>query len=180
MNLLGQLFIDISNRLKERVPELKWIDQDFGQLERYKYRAPVSFPAALIDFAQATYEEVSQLEQITDLVITVRLAFAPWSQSYQDAPLDVKEKALEFYKIEQKVYAALHGWSPLPPAAWGGTENYTQPFRRMSAASEQREGDEEGLRVRVVTFTTQINDELALRIYQQVPVTSVGIDQEII
>jgi len=157
-NFFGQLYIDLSNRLKTAVPELKWIDQDFGQLERFDYRPDVAFPCALIDFIQATYSNLSMLAQVGEVSVNIRIGFAPFSQSYQAAPLDVKEKALAYYDIEQKVFEAVQGWN----------NDFTEPFIRVSATTEQRDNDAIGLRVRVLTFQTGYQDESNVKRYTKV------------
>lgn len=163
-NYFGQLFIDLCAYLKTAVPELRWIDQDFGQLEHYQVRPEVSFPCALIDFISAQYSGLANLAQVGEVAVNIRLGFAPFSQSYHAAPLDVKEKALEFYTIEQKVFEALQGWAPVKD-----NDNYTQPFSRQSSQTEQRDGDQQALRVRVITFTTQFEDNTAPGVYLKVP-----------
>lgn len=168
-NLFGQLYLDLSERIKTAVPEIRWIDQDFGQLERFEYKPEVAFPCALIDFIQANYSNLSQLAQVGEINVNIRLGFSPFSQSYHSAPTNVKEKALEYYDIEQKVFQALQGWSPQPPAAWDTDEPYTQPFMRVSAVTEQRDGDPIGLRIRVLTFTTSLEDESAMIRYTKEP-----------
>lgn len=154
-NFFGQLYIDLSTHLKTTVPELKWIDQDFGQLERFEYRPEVSFPCALVDFIAANYSNLAELAQLGEVTINIRMGFAPFSQAHQAAPMSVKEKALEYYTIEQKIFEALQGWR----------NNFTQPFIRISAVTEQRDNDPIGLRVRVITFTTSFEDESNRPIY---------------
>jgi len=145
-NYFADLFLAISDRIKEEVPEIKWIDQDFGQLEVFEMRPSVDFPCALIDFPNATYSQLLELGQMGDVTIMVRLGFAPFSTSNSAAPLEVREKAMEYYQIEQKVFQALHGWD---------TE-FTDKLIRMAADTEQR--DKDGLRVRILTFTTTYHD----------------------
>lgn len=171
-NYFGQLFLDLSLYLKTAVPELRWIDQDFGQLEHFEIRPEVSFPCALIDFVSASYSGLANLSQVGDVAINIRLGFAPFSQSYHGAPMDVKEKALEFYNLEQKVYQALQGWSPEKEG-----EQYTQAFIRQSAMTEQRDGDRIGMRVRVLTFVTQLEDHSAPGTFTVVPKPPLEIQQ---
>jgi hypothetical protein len=154
-NFFGQLYLNLADHLKNTVPEIRWIDQDFGQLERFKYRPEVAFPCALIDFIQATYSNMAELSQIAEVAVNIRLGFAPFSQSYHAAPMDVKERALEYYTIEQRVFEAVQGWH----------NQFSQPFVRQSATTEQRDNDEEGLRVRVLTFSTAYEDLSALPKY---------------
>jgi hypothetical protein len=178
-NLFGQLYLDLSERIKTEVPEIRWIDQDFGQLERFEYRPEVTFPCALIDFIQANYSNLSQLVQVGEVTVNIRLGFSPFSQAYHAAPTDVKEKALEYYSIEQKVFEAVQGWQPDPPADWILDEPYAQPFIRVSSTTEQRDNDAIGLRVRVLTFTTGFEDETAIIKYKKTP-ASLEFDNEII
>jgi hypothetical protein len=178
-NFFGQLYLDLSNYLKTSVPELKWIDQDFGQLETFEYRPNVDFPCALIDFLQSSYSNGAELSQFGDLTISIRLGFAAFSSSAQAAPLNVKEKALAYYALEQKVFKVLQGWQPVYE-----DENYTQPFIRMSAQTEQRISasgaqDASGLRVRVLMFNTTFEDQSAMKTYSKHAVT-LEVEQEII
>jgi hypothetical protein len=170
-NLFGQLFIDISDRLKSKVLELRWIDQDFGQLEMFEYKPSVSFPCALIDFIQANYTNEAQNGQFGELMIQVRLGFTPFSQSSLISPTDVREKALSFYDVEQKVFEALMGWAPNPPSEEYGTNPYVQSLVRVSAITEHRENDPVGLRVRVLTFSTAYEDYSANPVYTKHPAT---------
>jgi hypothetical protein len=158
-NFFGQLYLDLSDYLKTAVPELRWIDQDFGQLEHFEYRPEVTFPCALIDFAMANYSAMAGLTQIGEVSINIRLGFSPFSKSYQLAPMNVKKKALEYYSIEQKVFEAIHGWAP--------ETSYCQPLIRVSTTTEQRDNDAQGLRVRVLTFSTAYEDESKLSSYQK-------------
>lgn len=173
MNYFGQLFIALSDHLKKQVPELRWIDQDFGQLEVFEYRPNVAFPCVLIDFAAAAYSNLSQLSQVGELTITVRIGFTPFSSAQQSAPMDVRQKALEYYEIEQKVYQALQGFNTLQ----------CQPLMRMSAQTEQRVSasgaqDASGLRVRILSFQTSFEDNSAERQYTVQP-ANLEIQQEI-
>src|SRR5438045_2520697 len=95
-SLFGQLFADLADQIKTTLPEIKWIDQDFGQLEMFEYKPNVSFPCALVDFVQANYSNLSENGQIGELMIQIRLGFTPFSQSHALAPTDVREKALNF------------------------------------------------------------------------------------
>jgi hypothetical protein len=169
----GQLFLALSNHIKANVPEIKWIDQDFGQLEQFEYRPAVNFPCVLIDFPMANYSNNSELSQSADITVQLRMGFAPFSQSSTVAPTNSREKALEYYQIEQKIYEAVQGFE---------TE-YTQPMIRINAGTEQRlsasdQADSIGLRVRVMNFATQFEDNSKLPVYNQTPAT-LEVDQEI-
>jgi len=177
-NLFGQLYLDLSAHIKASVSRIRWIDQDFGQLEVFEYKPGVAFPCALIDFVQSGFSNLAMKSQMADLNITIRLGFAPFSSSAVLAPFDVKEKALEYYDIEQEVYEAVQGWQPV----FEGNE-YTQPFIRVNAQTEQRLSasgtqDANGLRVRVLLFNTQLEDHTAVKKYTRMTV-GLQVEQEV-
>jgi hypothetical protein len=106
-NFFGQLYVDLSTHLKASVQKLKWIDMDFGQLEHFEYRPDVAFPCALVDYPAANFSNGAELSQFGEVLIQIRLGFAPFSHSHTVAPLDVKEKALDYFTIEQEIFEAL-------------------------------------------------------------------------
>lgn len=169
----GQLFIDLSEHIKTAVPEIKWIDQDFGQLEQFEYRPAVSFPCVLIDFPLANYSNTGELSQMGDITVQLRLGFAPFDKSHASAPLLVREKAVDYYSIEQKIFEAVQGWNTA----------YTQPLIRINAGTEQRlsasdQADSIGLRVRVINFSTGFDDLSKLPVYTKTPLTGATIELE--
>jgi hypothetical protein len=148
-NYFGQLLIELADHIKTAVPEIRWIDQDLGQLETFEYRPAVDFPCVLIDFVASSYSEVAELAQLGDVTVVLRIGFAPFSQSNQAAPMDVRIRALDFYRLEQLVYEAVQGWH----------NEFTQPLIRVGADTERRN---DALRVRALTFTTMYEDYSAL------------------
>jgi hypothetical protein len=156
-NFFGELLTDLQDYLKTAVPSIKWIDQDLGQLEHFEYRPAVDFPCLLIDFSNATYSEEGGLVQFGDVNVMFRLGFAPFSQSYAAAPLDVRQQALGYYDIEQDLFEALQGWN----------NSFTTPFIRMHADTEHRPHD--GLRIRLLTFNTAYEDHSAVPLTTKTP-----------
>lgn len=146
----AQMLIELQNRIKQTVPEIRWIDQDFGQLEIAAERPPVSFPCVLIDFPSTPFNQYLNDVETGDCTISIRLAFPPYSPSNSLAPESVKEKALQYYEIENKLYRALKGWYP--------DSEICQPLNRISDATENRE---DTVRVRRLTFSTSYDDYTA-------------------
>jgi len=138
----ADLYLDIQERIKSEVPEIEWIEQDFGQDVYDKWRPNVAFPAVLIDFNNADYENIAGEGQTADVSVTLRLLVTPFEHSYEAAPLEVKEGALEYFELEHKLVQAIHGWSP----------DYTQPLIRKRITSNNR--NDIGLRIRELQFTT--------------------------
>lgn len=147
-SLFSTLFLDIAKRINEEVEGINWIEQDFGQDTFDKWRPNVDFPAVLIDFPSTNFDDIAQYNQLGNTTISIRLLVAPFSQSYDDAPLEVKVEALKYFELENEVYKALHGWQP--------EEGYAQPLTRKSATSSNR--NDIGLRIRTLTFTTMFEE----------------------
>lgn len=149
-SLFAQLFLAIQEHIKNNVPSIKWIDQDLGQLDFYETRPAIQFPCVLIDFPQAVYSNESQLVQWADVQVNIRLAFAPFTSANSVAPDVSKEKALEYYDLENALYKALAGFT---------ANDCVQPLIRVSAATERRE---DPFRVREIIYTTGTEDETAM------------------
>lgn len=107
------LYLAIIDRLVAEIPEIKWHDHDFGQLDDYSEgRPPVAFPCALIDFQNFTFENMGNLAQRTEGDVVIKLAFAQHGQTHAATADQWRETALGYYDIEWKLNKALHGWSP--------------------------------------------------------------------
>ncbi|MDR3226063.1 MAG: hypothetical protein LBT56_00125 [Prevotellaceae bacterium] len=143
-SFFSKLYLDLQERIKSAVPEIEWIEQDFGQDIFDEWRPNVAFPAVLIDFPSTTYSEIGNINQSAQAAIMLRLLFAPFSQSYEDAPIEVRQDALQFFEIENKLVNALQGWTP--------TGAYCQPLLRRAAASVNN--NRIGLRIRNLSFST--------------------------
>ncbi len=148
-SLFAQLFLDLQERIKTELPEIEWVEQDFGQDTFDTWRPNVAFPAVLIDFPSAKYSAMGGASQMGTVTVALRLFVAPFTQSYEGAPIEVKEDALQFFELEQKLVRAIHNWMP--------NEGYCQPFVRERATSSNR--NDIGLRIRELQFTTAYDEE---------------------
>lgn len=147
----SQLYLSLKDRILDRVPEIKWIDLDLGQLEHYDTRPPVAFPCVLIDFPDASYKAMGGQVQWGDPVVQLRLGFDSFTSANSAAPTLAQEQALTHFELEQALFAALQGWTPIYNA--GGI---AEPLVRSRAATEQRE---DPFRVRVIHYTTAFQDD---------------------
>lgn len=153
----ANLFIALQAKIATDVPEVKWIDQEFGQLESYndRYRPAVLFPCVLIDFAGWSFDESSGRGQTGVGRIVLRVGYPPFTYSSSITPQAQKEKALFAFEIEHKLYKQLHGWTFAP----------FSPFVRRRVDTEKREDD---IRVRVIEFESNVKDGSAIKTYQTV------------
>lgn len=157
-SFFARYYLDLCERIRTEVPEIEWIEQDFGQDVFDKWRPNVAFPAVLIDFPSASYDAEGGLSQFGEVTLSVRLLVAPFTQSYDDAPIEVKEDALQYFELEQKLINALHGWAPVSSPSGGGREGaYCQPLVRSSIQSNNR--NDIGLRIRNLAFTTAYEED---------------------
>jgi hypothetical protein len=136
---MKHIFNDITERLASEVPELKWIDEDTGQLEGYAERPPVLFPCALVDFDDADYEDLADKMQTADANVQVRIAFNTVYPTNHVTPALVKAKALERHDLVDKIVAVLHGW--------GG-----EKFTTLSRTKRKSEKRNDNLKVYMINF----------------------------
>ena len=135
--------MDIEDRLADKVPTLRWIDQYHGQ-DMTDLRPSLAYPAALIEFEQSDYEGMGQYDQFCRASLTVRLLLDNYASSAQKSPAKSRNAAMRCYELEDEVVNALHGWTP--------DEDFVQPLIRTADRSENR--NDIGLRIRIISFST--------------------------
>ena len=156
--ILANIHLAVQNRLTAKVPAIKWIDQDLGQLEFYSGKPPVLFPCILLDIVDVQYTDNSLNSQIATATLEVRLAVTSYDHSAHITPLNRTERALEYYNLEHLVNQALHGWCD---------GNYFAPLSRKSSQTEKRE---DALRVRPLRYEFAFMDDTAMPVaYSVVP-----------
>lgn len=64
---MKQLLTDILTRLKTDVTGVKYVDEDWGQLDNYSPNPPVQFPAVVVDCINATFTNEGKLVQPGDV-----------------------------------------------------------------------------------------------------------------
>ncbi len=153
----SDLYEALIERIKEKVPEIKWIDLDYGQLENYEagYRPPVNFPCLLLDFDEWTFDDAGDRKQMGMGVVVARLALAPYSHTSASTNKPEREIGKRYIRLEQKLYTCLHGWD----------NGQFQSLRRASSRKENRRDD---LRVRALRFSTAFEDISAQPIRQKI------------
>lgn len=109
------LFLALQQRIQSLIIEGKtifpFVDRDFGQLDNGS-RPPVNWPAVVIRIVEGNYGNLAQNGQKGVLSVSIRIAFKPLSSASNITPAIYRNKALEYYELEQRMYALLHGWKP--------------------------------------------------------------------
>lgn len=108
----AKLFIELCDLLTDKVPELRWIDEDEGQLNTPQgIRPPVDFPCCLIDIRYPDCRDANEEEQVVSAQVTLKIGFQPMGETNNKAPRPVREKALERLAVVEKVQSVLQGWT---------------------------------------------------------------------
>ena len=102
-----------------QIPQVKYVDEDWGQLDHYSPHPPVMWPCILIDLASAKYSDIGRKpgsvpvnRQMGEILIEITVANLKTTNSSSRAPQGQKTQSLSIHSIIQAVHVAIHGWSP--------------------------------------------------------------------
>lgn len=140
------LLKDVQARLNSKVPALKYIDEDWGQLDYYFPNPPVALPCAIIDIASVSWSNAGKKEQLGLLELVVMVADMKTTNTSMKAPQAQKDAAKGIFVTKRDIYKALHGWA--------GSSHYTPLIR----TSNRRIKRDDGFRIYEIRFTTEIKD----------------------
>lgn len=100
----------------ETITELKYIDEDWGQLDNYSPHFPTQFPLALVDIGRLVFENIGmdksatpQNRQTGTGTVVITIANAKLTNTSVKAPQGQKDAAWKIWDIIEKVHAKLHG-----------------------------------------------------------------------
>ena len=109
------------------IPELRYVDEDWGQLDDYSPNPPTQFPLALIDIGNLQFSDIGkdrtatpQNRQMATGTIVISIANLKLTNSSARAPQTQKDKAWSIWDIVESVHAKLHGTVLTPPPGAGG------------------------------------------------------------
>lgn len=115
---MKQILQNIQNQLSG-IEELKYIDEDWGQLDYYSPNMPVKWPCCLIDIQSGQFTNVSKDfnkapkdRQNGSFAIKITLANLKLSHTSLRAPQEQKNKAWKIFELIEKIHQKLHGFSP--------------------------------------------------------------------
>lgn len=147
---MEKLLQDVQARLDATVPALKYVDEDWGQLDFFGPNHPVKWPCALIDIIDATWSNEGKLVQMGLVQVKVRVADIKISNTSGAAPQGQKDKAFAIFATLREVFKALHGWS--------GDEHYSKLIRTKNSKIKRNDG----VRIYETTFTCEMKDASAM------------------
>jgi hypothetical protein len=139
-------YLAIMAQLKKQCPQLKWIDIDFGQIDKQTERLPVAFPCAVIVISVSGCEDQYGKVQVCRSQVSVRIAQnPPTSRTNSEATGDIRESAMSRYDLIDEVFCALQGFG----------EPQFNPLSRTRQSIERRT---DGLFVCRMDFNTEFQD----------------------
>ncbi|RYF86952.1 MAG: hypothetical protein EOO03_11175 [Chitinophagaceae bacterium] len=136
----AKLYLAIVERIQKEAPEVRYIEQDLGQLENYQIRPAVSWPCALIDLDEIDFSDAgNDLVQIGQGFVQIRVGLVKYTDSNNLTPKNIRPNALRYMEQAEKLANALHGWAP---------EGFGRLLLRKSV-TEKRDDD---IRAKVLRF----------------------------
>jgi hypothetical protein len=98
------------------IPELKYVDEDWGQLDYYSPHFPVQWPCALIDIAAANFSNIGMDKmatpthrQMATSSISLTIANLKLTNTSGKAPTVQKTQARSIWEIIDLVHAKIQG-----------------------------------------------------------------------
>ncbi len=145
---MKQLLTDIQARLELKVPQLRYIDEDWGQLEYFSPTPPTKWPCALIDLSvPATWSNFGKLGQLGLVQIKLRIADLRISNTSNKAPQFQKDAGFSIFELIELVHKAIHGYS--------GHSSYSRLIRTTGPSRIKRD---DGVRIYEVIYTSEVCD----------------------
>ena len=90
------LYIELAERISEKLPEIQWIDLWHNQVGFLAEEHPFGTPAVFIGFRSAQINDIGELVQIVDLQVDFYLYYETFLDTFKGAYN--QEGALEFTK----------------------------------------------------------------------------------
>ena len=101
------------------IPALKYIDEDWGQLDHYSPYPPTQFPLALIDIGSLEFSNIGidpkvnpKNRQMGTGTIIITIADLRLTNSSLRSPKQQKNNVWEIWNIIECVHQELHGFKP--------------------------------------------------------------------
>lgn len=108
----AEIFVAFCDYLTKEVPELRWIDEDEGQLNTPAgVRPAVDFPCCLVDIQYPDCQDTDEEEQLVKASITLKIAFQPSGETSSKAPEPVRSRSLERLAVVEKIQKCIQGWT---------------------------------------------------------------------
>jgi hypothetical protein len=129
---MKELLLAIQARLQGEVTVLKYVDEDWGQLDYYSSMPPVQWPCCLIDIGAIAWKNLGQKKQQGTATITLYIADVKKTNTSSKAPATQRTQAWAIHDIIEQAHQALHTYLPLP--------NTSVLYRKTTARMKRDDG----------------------------------------
>ncbi|MBS7234264.1 hypothetical protein KHA90_25035, partial [Flavobacterium psychroterrae] len=109
----------VQNRLAT-ITALKYIDEDWGQMDSYSPNPPAQFPCALIDITSLNFSNIGKdntanppNRQLGEGTVTFIIANLKLTNTSHRAPQSQKDNAWTIWTIIDDLHKTIHGWKPI-------------------------------------------------------------------
>jgi hypothetical protein len=115
---MSEILLNIQTKLAA-VTGIKYVDEDWGQLDDYGPHPPVQWPCCLIDFSGAQYSDIGmdrgampQNRQEGTGSVTFTFANLRTTNSSGKAPMGQKELSWLLLGLMEEAHKVIHGFKP--------------------------------------------------------------------
>ena len=154
---MKKLIADLKTKLAS-VAGIKYIDEDWGQLDYYSPNQPVKWPCVILDINQAAWSNQGEHVQIGLAQVSIRVADMKLSNTNQKAPSSQQVAAASIFDLLTAIHTALHGWT---------ADSANGPLTRTLTRKVNRD---DGIREFEMIFSVQLIDDSAKITYTTVDV----------
>lgn len=144
---MEELFIKMLEQIRNKMPGLSLIDEDYGQLETQEDTYPVTFPCVLFGNLEADWNDIGLGKQMGTVTMSARLAIDCYDDTH--AGSGTETFIAERLKMANKLYTAIQGYQPLDIMG----EMYRTKTRFYSLPG--------GIKVYEYIFAFEVNDDSA-------------------
>lgn len=114
---MDALLKSVQERIEAKVTALKYIDEDWGQLDYYSQNPPVKYPCCLFDIGEVSWTNQGKKQQSGIATILVTIANLKLTNTSSKAPAAQRNAAWSIHsEILKPIHQALHGFAPIPSA----------------------------------------------------------------
>jgi len=156
---MKDLINDIKDRLAATQPVIRYIDEDWGQLDNYAANPPAKWPCVLVDLLYVPWTNQGDLIQTGIAQVILRVADLRLSNSNIKAPASQRAKATGLLDILTSIHKKLHGWT---------ADSMNGPLSRISTKRIRRD---DGIREYEMIYSVQLVDKSAQPVRDTISVT---------
>lgn len=144
---MEDLMIALQQRIKDALPELSYIDEDYGQLQTNEDTYPVTFPCVLIGNVSVDWNDVGVGVQKGLATINVRLCMDCYDDTYYGSGTEDKMKG----RLEKNrtLYKSLQGFH---------CSKYMSALNRLKSTDYSLPG---GIKVYETIYAFKVHDNSA-------------------